>query len=411
MRVLAVSRMFPRSGNPVSGVFVLEQLKSIKTIGIDVSVVVPTAHGPLSRVVSEAATLRSDVDGVPVEYVPYVHLPLRLTTRFEIWSLMRRLVPAVRAEHSRCRIDVLHAHQLFPTGYATAIIARNLGIPSVCTAHGSDVHTHPLRNRGIARYTQAALRTIDRVVAVSQDLAERIVRLEARSAPTTVVYSGIDPRRFTINGERLGLRSKLGLPERGVGICFVGRLVATKGVIELLDAFRTLRGRGLDVWLVLVGSGPLQGALASAAREFGGRLVIAGSMPHDRVPDYLRAADVFALPSHGEGVPVAMLEAMACGLPVVATAVGGIPEVMLDESTGFLVRNVRDGELAERLARLVSNKGLRDEMGRAARLRIDEAFHWNHGAVKLCELYSELIAGQNVTAEPIADTVATPEAC
>ena len=393
MRILIVSQMFPRRGSPLSGVFVLEQTKNLRAQGIDVSVLSPVARRPFSGTSREheSDTRQSHVDGVPVKFVPYAHVPLRLSTRFESWSLVKRLLPAVRAEHEHRRVDVLHAHQLFPTGYATVVIGRLLGIPIVCSAHGSDVHTNPSRNRGIGRYTRATLRMTDRTVAVSEDLARRIARLESQAAPTKVIYNGIDPGRFVNRAERTVLRRRLGLPERGVGICFVGRLVTEKGVHELIAAFEALRGTDEDVWLVVVGGGPLHDCLASRAREMHGKLVIAGPTPHSKVAEYLNAADLFALPSHGEGVPVAMLEAMACGLPVVATAVGGIPEVVKDGTTGFLLPPRDDAAFLEKLRLLVRDAPLRREMGRAARQRIDAGFHWSCGSEKLIDLYHELL--------------------
>ena len=329
-----------------------------------------------------------------MSYMDYVHVPLRLSTRFEAWSLVGQLLDAVRCEHQRAPIDVLHAHQLFPAGYAAAVVGSRLGIPVVCTAHGSDVHTHPDRNRGIARYTRAALRSVDRVVAVSADLARRIALLEPRSAPVDVIYNGIDPDRFGTVDDRVALRHRLGLPIGGTGICTVSRLADAKGIPELVNAFRTVLKANRDTWLVVVGDGPLRSRLRSWARELDGHLVVAGPIAHAQVPEYLNAADVFALPSHQEGVPVAMLEAMACGLPVVATAVGGIPEVITNGSTGFLIRPRDECELAECLERLVRDAGLRRRTGAAAQEVIRDGFQWHQGSVKLASLYADLVVSQ-----------------
>ena len=395
MRVLAVSKMFPRPDKLLSGVFVLEQAKSLAEYGVDVSVLCPTARRLLSGSGMGADESGNDVchsrvDDVPVTYVPYAHVPLRVSTRFEVWSLVSRILPVVRSEHARAHIRVLHAHQLFPTGYATAVVGSRLGIPTVCTAHGSDVHTHPSRNRGIARYTRATLRMVARTVSVSEDLARRIALLEPRAERAEVIYNGIDPERFAIVGEQTKLRRRLGLPESGVGICFVGRLTAAKGILELIAAFRAVQNTDPAAWLVVLGDGPLRDKLASWVPALQGRLILAGPVPHERVAEYLNAANVFVLPSHGEGVPVAMLEAMACGLPVVATAVGGIPEVLTDGVMGFLVRPQDLDALTERIGRLLTDAGLRRELGRAARKRIDDGFYWRHGSAKLIRLYGVL---------------------
>ena len=352
-----MSQMFPRPDEPLSGVFVLEQVKSLARLGVDIGVLSPTAQGLVPRFRVGSLIRQSLADGLHVTYVPYTHVPHRISTRLEIRSLVSRILPVVRAEHSRAPIRVLHAHQLFPIGYATVIAGRRLGIPVVCTAHGSDVHTNPHRNRGIARYTRATLRMVDRTVAVSTDLSTRIARLEPRAAPVEVIYNGIDPQRFSIGEEQTTLRRSLGLPEHGVGICFVGRLVAAKGIRELESAFQTVRKMDSTVWMVIVGDGPMRDGLASRVSR--DRVILTGPVPHERVADYLNASDVFTLPSHGEGVPVAMLEAMACGLPIVATAVGGIPEAVTDGVTGFLVRPRDRDSLTDRLGSLVKDAELR----------------------------------------------------
>jgi teichuronic acid biosynthesis glycosyltransferase TuaC len=397
MRVLLVSKLFPRPEKTLSGTFVLEQAKSLADCGVSVEVVSPRPRQLLSRVL--AGSLRGEsnvrsgcVDGIPVLYMDYLHVPLRVSTRFEACSLVRQLCDVVGREHQRARIDVLHAHQLFPTGYATAVVGRRLGIPVVCTAHGSDVHTHPDRNRGIARYTRTALRSVDHLVAVSADLASRISTLEPQSAPVDVIYNGVDLHRFAPAVDRVELRHRLGLPVSGTGICTVSRLAEAKGIPELVSAFRAVLKANSDVWLVIVGGGPLESRLRSWVGDLDGHLVVTGPIEHAQVPQYLKAADVFALPSHREGVPVAMLEAMACGLPVVVTAVGGIPEVVTDGSTGLLIHPRDEHELAESLNRLVRDVALRRRMGTAAQEVIRNGFQWNQGSAKLASLYAALAA-------------------
>ncbi len=397
MRLILVSQMFPRPEKTLSGVFVLEQAKSLQGQGLAVEVVSPRPRRILSRPSTgfrrlNRATRSGNVEGVPVVYMSYLHVPLGLSTRFEVWSLAGRLFDLIRREHERARVDILHAHQLFPAGYAAAVVGRRMGIPVVCTAHGSDVHTHPHRNRGIARYTRAALRSADRVVAVSADLSRRISALEPQTVPVDVIYNGVDLNRFAPADDRAELRHRLGLPVNGVGICTVSRLVDAKGIPELVSSFRTVLKANADAWLVIVGGGPLESQVRSWARELGGRLVAAGPVAHARVPEYLKAADVFALPSHREGVPVALLEAMACGLPVVATAVGGIPEVVTDGLTGLLGHPHDEENLTQNLIRLVGDADLRRTMGAASQDLIRSSFQWDHGSAKLARLYADLVA-------------------
>lgn len=398
MRIAFVSRMFPHPGRQVAGVFVLEQAKAVAKRGIEVEVICPIPfpfYMPSAWMETKTIgrTRVSSLDGLRVTYMSYPHVAVKLSSTLESRSLATHLGGVVRGLHRDKRIDVLHAHALFPTGYATTVIGRRLGIPVVCTAHGSDVHTHPLRNRGIARITRATIRTADRIVAVSEDLRSRICRLEPENNGIEVIYSGVDPSRFGIRSASPRLRSDLGLPEDGVGICTVSRLDVAKGIPELMKVFEVLHRKVPGAWLLIVGDGPLDGQVREWAARFAGRVFVAGAVPHSAVSEYLNAADVFVLPSHREGVPVAILEAMACGLPVVSTSVGGIPEVVMDSVTGYLVEVGDLSALSAKLEQLINEPELRRRMAARARALVHDRFLWRHGAERLEDVYRQVTEG------------------
>jgi glycosyltransferase involved in cell wall biosynthesis len=183
---------------------------------------------------------------------------------------------------------------------------------------------HPSRRRGTAE----ALRRADRVVAVSRDLARHVVELGADPARVHVIYNGVDAEVFR-PGDRAEARRRLGLDPDRTALLYVGNLLPVKGVDVLIEAAVALDARGLDFDLHVVGKGPLRPALEARARQagLGERVRFHGVVPHDRLPDWFRAASAFVLPSRSEGVPNVLLEAAACETPFVATAVGGVPEV------------------------------------------------------------------------------------
>jgi teichuronic acid biosynthesis glycosyltransferase TuaC len=389
MRVLFVSQMFPRPERPLSGTFIVEQARALRESGVDVAVLCPVALRPPRW--RRAVEGWNEVEDVPAYYLPYTHVPLRVSTSLEARSLGSRIMGFVRSRRETDPFAILHAHQVFPTGCSTARVGAALGIPVVCTAHGSDLHKHPKANRGIARLTREALRITDLTVTVSRDLARRAAELEPAVKRLEVVYSGVDLRRFTAGSGKETARRALGLPIGGTGFCFVGRLVAEKGLRELLTAFQRLVESGQDVWLIVVGDGPSARLAGSVNGPVRNRLILAGPVPHARVSDYLRAADVFVLPSYGEGVPVSMLEAMASGLPSIVTSVGGIEEVLTDGRTGLVVQP-RDIEgLRRAMEVLAGDPDLRETMGSSAQQVIAERHTWSQSAKRLAELYKSLV--------------------
>jgi glycosyltransferase involved in cell wall biosynthesis len=169
------------------------------------------------------------------------------------------------------------------------------------------------------------------VVAVSRALADAVVELGVNRARVAVVTNGVAGALFHRRVRALARRA-LGVPPDGKRILYVGRLEAAKGVLDLLDAFARIDDPALS--LTLVGDGA---ARAECERRAGARVQLAGARPLDEIPRWMAAADLVTLPSWNEGTPNVILEALACGRPVVASRVGGIPDLITDEKLGVLV--------------------------------------------------------------------------
>jgi teichuronic acid biosynthesis glycosyltransferase TuaC len=222
--------------------------------------------------------------------------------------------------------DVVHSHYAYPYGLVGLRVARALNVPSVLTLHGSDINTLPEESRRSRQCVQKVLRQTDAVIAVSQALAERAARLGRRPE---VIPIGIDLSRFERGPAKREARKLLGLPTDARIVLYVGNLVIQKGIREFVSAVD--RYPDEKVFGVLVGDGPLRTEMA-----VNGRCRMVGVEPNERIAVYMSAADVFLLPSYSEGMPTVLVEAGAAGLPVVATAAGGIPE-LLNEGRGVVV--------------------------------------------------------------------------
>jgi glycosyltransferase involved in cell wall biosynthesis len=276
------------------------------------------------------------VPGLRTDHFVFVYPPRVGRALHAVCWLVSLLVQRGRQLHA-AGYDCILASWGYPDAVAAGWLARLLGIPYVVKVHGSDLNvqaTHALRRPQI----RGALRSAAAVVAVSRALAGKAVALGADAARVHTLYNGVDGALFA-PGDRAVARARLALdPMDAPLLLYVGNLKDSKGCLDLLEAFPVVLAAQPRARLAYVGDGPCRGALLTRARALGieDRLQLAGAMPHDALPDWFRAADLLCLPSHNEGVPNVVLEAMACGTPVVATRVGGIPEVV-PEHAGRLV--------------------------------------------------------------------------
>jgi len=251
---------------------------------------------------------------------------------------VERVVDAYRG-----RCDVLLASWIYPDGCSALHLAAKLGVPCVLKAHGSDVN-HIAQRLDVRPIVRAHLPRATAVVAPSKALVAALVALGSPAAHTHHVPNGVDRSIFSPRS-RHAAREALRLSHDKRLLVFVGRVTREKGIVELLQAHANLK----DTALAIIGEGPLRSMVDEAIGR-GAPILAPGPQPHDRVADWMAAADAVVLPSWSEGTPNVVLEALAMGRPVVATRVGGIPDVMTETRTGYLVPP-RDVKALERALR------------------------------------------------------------
>jgi glycosyltransferase involved in cell wall biosynthesis len=215
---------------------------------------------------------------------------------------------------------------------------------------------------------------VDRYVAVSRASRDRLVSyLGVPPASLTVVPNAVELERFAAAAEpgRRGVREQWGIPPEAPVLGVLARLSPQKGLTYLLSALTAIMARHPDVYALVVGEGHLRPELEAQAKALGveGRFLMVGY--RQNVVDYLRASDVFVLPSLFEGMPLSILEAMGAGLPVIATAVDGTPEVVVDGETGLLVPPADPDALAGAVNRLLGDREFAARLGRQGRARAD----------------------------------------
>lgn len=300
--------------------------------------------------------------------------------RIETPPLARSLSPVAQARalcalyrlFRREKPDLVHAHMPI-SGFLARIAARAAGVPRIAyTCHGFLFNQPgPWPRRGLAFVLEwIAGRVTDVFTTVSREEAADAKRLRIAAHPVAI-GNGRDPARFAPDpAARAAVRAELGVPEAAVAIVAVSRLVRHKGYPELLAAMADVPGA--ELWVVgerLASDHgeSMEGYFAAAAETLGRRLRRLGYRAD--VARVLAAADIFVLPSHFEGLPMSVIEAMLCGLPVVATRIRGPREQVVEGETGLLVPPAEVPPLAAALARLAADAGLRTRMGEAGRAR------------------------------------------
>jgi teichuronic acid biosynthesis glycosyltransferase TuaC len=391
LRVLVLSHMFPTSCNSTSGLFVLEQVKALRTLGVEMVTITPIPWPPpflhfLPRVKKFLSVpLQATIDGLFVEYPRVPTLPggrlFYLEGLFQYLSV-RRLVGRY-IKHKK--IDLIHAHTIMPDGFAAMLLGREFGLPVVCTVHGSDISFYPHRNRPTLWATKAALKRIRHMVTVSSDLKQKIFSMTGISQ-VEVIPNGADPRTFQpVN--KVEARRKLDLPLDKKIVLFVGHLIEVKGVDYLLRAMCRLREKQAS--LFLVGEGNLRSSLVAMSRDLGleEKCTFVGERPHDEIPLWLCAADCLVLSSLSEGLPTILVEAMFCNTPIVATDVGGVREIIDDGRTGLLVRSKEPLEIAHAIQRLLNNAEFASHLAEQARSDAMDRLSWKTNATRMLGVY------------------------
>jgi teichuronic acid biosynthesis glycosyltransferase TuaC len=393
LRVLVFSTLYPSSVRPGHGVFVETRLRELLGSGqVQARVVAPVPwfpstdprHGARALM---AATPRAETrNGINVQHPRYALLP-KVGQSMHPFVLALGALPTLRRlQRQGFDFDLIDAHFYYPDGVAAALLARWLGKPLVITARGSDLNVF-----GRDAVPRRLMRWAGGVAGASIGVCHALVDvLQGWGLPPGrlhVVRNGVDTQRFSPQPQGVA-RAALGIDGAPL-LLSVGHLVPVKGHDIALQALARLLPSHPGARLVFVGDGPLRTALQAQAKALGitTHVHFAGAVPNDRLADWYSAADALVLASRSEGWANVLLEAMACGTPVVATAVGGTAEVVAQPDMGRLVPPRDPAALAEGIGAL-----LRSPPDRAAVRAYAERFSWQETTDAQLRLFREVLA-------------------
>jgi glycosyltransferase involved in cell wall biosynthesis len=301
------------------------------------------------------------------------------------WRVVKEMLAVCKRE----RVAIWHGHD-YKTNALGLLLAKLHPMRLVTTVHGWVHHTN--RTPLYYRIDRLCLPRYERVISVSDDLVEECRKAGVKAERNLLLENAIDTDEYSRKLAPTAAKAKLGLATDGLLVGACGRLEPEKAFDLLIRSLAVCRDRGLNVRLAIVGEGSDRPRLEGIIRELNlaDRVTLAGWQSD--VISWFEAMDVFALSSLREGLPNVLLEAMAMGVPAVATRIAGIPKLIEHNRNGLLVTAGDQTELTEALAKLLSDADLRDDLRRAARRTIETRYSFPVRMTKLARIYDDLLA-------------------
>jgi glycosyltransferase involved in cell wall biosynthesis len=333
------------------------------------------------------------VDGVSVECYESLNTGFRLGIPYSIPSItsLGTFLKAIKSS------KIVHAHgHPYLTSFIAGKLAKRYSKPFILTQHNTFIEYNSifddverLNDLTVGKQT---LNDADKIIAVSNATKDYVLRLGAKPEKVKVIHNGVDLVKFRpLTGKREEMRRKLGISKNAIVVLTVRRLVYKNGVDTLIDSANIAVKKNPRIVFLVVGKGPDSDSVKLRIQQLGieHNFKLAGFVSDEELPFYYNSADLFVLPSKsGEGLPLVALEAMACALPVIATNVGGIREILVEDFGKLVMPNK-----PELLAKAILDFVEVDFSSRRKELRavMEEKFSWESNVERLVEIYEELI--------------------
>ncbi len=400
-KILVISMLYPSAENPHFGVFIKREVDSLAE-HYSRKVIIPLpwrpAHGIRSLFNSRKQTANPDT-GIEEIYKSYFPLPGRFFQPVKgIWFFLflAGLIKKILKEYD---FDLIHAHNAFPEGFCAILLKHFFKKPVIISCRGNDLHKLP-DNCLMRPMIKHALCKADSVITVSKSLSRKAVDLGADPDKISVMPKGVDAGVFKPISKTKA-RQKLDLPQDKIVVLSVGWLIPRKNPFSFTEVLKRYpeseRRRFLFVW---VGEGPLQADMEKEIHKnsLQDNIRLVGRKNPEEVAMWMNAADIFVLVSFSEGMPNVLYEAMACGIPVIASNVDGAAEIIQNGENGMLVSPDDYAMIAKKIKELANDCELSDIVGNNGRKFMENAgLDWEKNAVWLMHKYQAVIQQRGLT--------------
>jgi teichuronic acid biosynthesis glycosyltransferase TuaC len=392
LSILTATTLFPNAIQPSHGIFVETRLRRLLSDSkVRAQVLAPVPWVPPGLPSPELRKLRripnsehrNGIEAVHPRYLVLPKIGMNIAP-YTLYRAMRRQF--ARLLNSGLKVDLIDAHYFYPDGVAAAWLGREFHLPVVITARGTDINLIPEYPRPRRLILEAA-QSAGALITVCQALKDRLIELRVPASKITVLRNGVDLQTFHMQ-DRDRLRSKFGVS--GFVLASVGLLIERKGHNLAIEAVRDVP----DATLLIVGSGPDRQQLENLAVRLGvqDRVRFLGSLDQNSLCEVYNCADALVLASSREGWANVLLESMACGTPVLGSAVWGTPEVIARPEAGLLLEKRDAKSIAAAIAQL-----RKSPPDRAATRRYAEQFDWKATTDGQVALFQDVIKQHNAS--------------
>jgi teichuronic acid biosynthesis glycosyltransferase TuaC len=389
LKILTFSSLYPNAVKPSHGIFVEHRLRQLLGYApqIEARVIAPVPWFPLNAGVfgeyaAYAQVAASEMrHGIAVQHPRYPVIP-KVGMQLTPWLMYRALRAPLKRLQATFDFDLIDAHYFYPDGVAAMYLARELGKPFVVTGRGTDLNLIP-RYAGPRRRLQLVVKESAHMITVAAALKDYLLELGAEDERVTVLRNGVDLTLFHPEPEREALRRELSI--EGPTLLSVGHLIERKGHHLAIEAMAEL-----PQWqLLVIGDGPMDKALRQQADAAGvaDRVRFVGRVDQPQLRAYYAAGDALVLASSREGWANVLLEAMACGTPVVASPVDGTPEVVADAAAGVLMNDLSAASVVDGVRRLSQAMPQR-----SATRAYAEGFDWDQTSQGQLDVFERVLA-------------------
>lgn len=380
IKALFCSHMFPNGNNPFAAPFMSERAKALSR-HLDIDIIAPVSYFPFIK--SNLPPIVETFDELTVFHPRYLGMPSSLWNfRWMSYYLMCRSF----WKNKTPLCDIAHIEWIYPDAYAIIRYLNRFHVKTVGVVHGNEAIGY-FENHHHRKLYKKAIQALDRVIAVSNDLKRKMIdEYSVLEHNIFVIHNGVNLSKFPMM-DQFEARNELCLPiNRTIGVC-IARLSSEKNLNYLINAISLLQNRAPLIYIV--GSGPLRKSLESLCDSLNvmDYVKFVGPVPHSEIYKWLNSADFFCLPSQREGCPVVIHEALACGLPVVATNVGAIPDIVCKEEYGVLCSHSNAKSLCNTILEAMHKPWDKTKISLYGR-----NFTWEKVALQTIEVFKEVLS-------------------